>query len=270
MTGSPRGSAPGGTGIRRGRRAALLGVGLAASAVLGLALSWYDALPGGWRLRALFGADQSRAAEERATHRAARLAAFEASAGGEVELLLLGSSTVERAGDSFLAAVDRRVANRGIGDEPVAALLERLDSMLGANSSGLVVLYAGSVDARRATGPNGSWRDVDEIVEDTAAVLDRIAAHRDGARTLLLEVLPETRARTPAGDRIPALNRKLLRLADERTDVRYMRTWRPPRVEAGALAGPVAADRLHLNDAGYRTLGNWLAEDPWVRAAVRR
>lgn len=245
-------------------------MGVAVSAALGLALSWNDVLPGGWRLRALLGVDQARAAKEREAHRRERLSAFEAEGRGEVEVLLLGSSTIERAGATFLGSAVRRVANRGIGDEPVGALLERVDRALDATPSGLVVLYAGSVDARRATGPAGGWRSVEEIAEDTATLLDRIAAHRDGARTLLLEVLPETDAKTPAVDRIPALNRSLERLADGRANVRFVRTWRPPLVAEGTLSESIAADRLHLNVAGYRVLGNWLAEDPWVRAAERR
>lgn len=261
-----------GRASRPGRRAVGL-AGLGAGALLcALALAWYDVVPGGWRLRAWLGQTEAWADARRRQHRAERLAAFAAEPTGPVDVLLLGSSTIERAGGSFLATKGldggvRTVRNRGIGDEPVAGLLDRLDEALEDGDPRLVVLYAASVDARRPTGADGSWRPLDAVAADVRLALDRLAQAAPSARVLVLGVLPETTPREPAAGRIEALNQRLRSLTEGRAGARFVPTWRPPLVAGGALAPGCAADRLHLNPEGYRQLESMLQADAWVLAA---
>lgn len=244
-----------------------------AAALLGatLGLAWFDVLPGSWRLRSLLGVEELRAERLRAQHRARRLEGFEQEGTRDVDVLLLGSSTIERAGDALLRGLDLSVANRGIGDEPLALLAERLGSTLRATTPEVVVLYLASVDARRPTGPGGTWLPIPDLVQGAAEIVDRIQSLRPGTRVLLLGTLPETTAETPSHARIRALDAGLQDLAAERRDVRHVPTRRAPLVDprTGLLDPRHATDRLHLAPRGYDVLNAWLEKDPWIESPGR-
>ncbi|MEE2939397.1 MAG: GDSL-type esterase/lipase family protein [Planctomycetota bacterium] len=233
----------------------------AAAVLLYGALALRGTVPGGWRLRSVFGDPSAAARIERDAHRRDRLEAFArepATAGG---VLFMGSSTVEffDLGAAFPGAT---TLNRGIGDEPVAAMARRLDTTLARHAPRAVVLYAASVDARRPTAAAG-WRPVEELLADVQRCASAALRAPSVETVMLLGVLPETSRREPVPERVAALNLGLEGVAlalGER--VRFLDTRRPPLVDPGdgLLQASMARDRLHLNGAGSAVLAGWLRE----------
>lgn len=240
---------------------------LLAAAAVG-SLVWLDVLPGGWRVRTWLGLEEARVARERQQHRAERLDAFDQEGPRDVDVLAIGSSTIERGGPGFLAEAGRTVAQRGIGDEPLALLEERFAATLRATKPETILLYAASVDARRPTGPDGTWRSIPDLALGVGRLVDLAAEAQPGVQVLLLEVLPETEAHPERTPRIRALNGALGALAADRPHVSWVRTWRRPLVDdvTGSLVDAFAADRIHLAPQGYSIVQRWI-EDALAQAS---
>jgi len=251
-------------------------IGLGAALAVLFALAWNDALPAKDALRDLLVDDASRAEQERRVHRAERLSRFAREAEVDADVLLIGSSTIERAGEDLLARTGLVRVNRGIGDEPLELLSERFATTVARTTPELVVLYAGSVDARRPTRSEGPgeppsrWREVDDLAAEIGAMVDDALGVAPEVRILLLEVLPETEPRPDVTERVRALNAALRGLAATRERVGLLETWRAPLVDArsGVLREAIAADTIHLGPSGYDALERWLRGHPWVSEVV--
>lgn len=253
-----------GVGLLRRRGAGRSSLVLALLAVLGaLALSWFDVLPGGWRLRSFVGYEGVRQAAERDAHRADRLALFERNAPAPGGVLFIGSSTVE--GFDLMASFPRATVplhNRGIGDEPLASLTERFRSTVERTECRAVVLYAASVDARRPTDED-RFRDDAQLGADVFAMVDDVLESQPELLIALLGVLPETDDSRGVAARSRGLNRRLVDGCVARARVTFVGTTRPPIVDAstGLLNPTYARDRLHLNQQGYEFVAQWLLAD---------
>jgi lysophospholipase L1-like esterase len=163
----------------------------------------------------------------------------------------LGSTTIERfdLGRAFPGAA---TLNRGIGDEPAALLLERLDVGIDWAAVDGVVLYAASVDFRRL---------LESAAECTARVEAVLAAIRARAPTqplLLLGLLSQRDLDDPGRQRLIDLDKQLARLA-ARFDATYLPLDRAPLTEPdGTLSRDHSVDRFHLNQSGYQVLAEWI------------
>ena len=216
-----------------------------------LAAAWLDLVPGGWRLRTLVGHDDGAAAYRRA--REQRLADFAAQTCPPGALVFLGSSTVERF-DLARWFPLAPTLNRGIGNEPLADLSERALSSIPGDARALV-LYAGSIDFRRAASPQ-----VGAIADGIDDLLARIVAERPECAVVVLGILPE-RAMPP--ERVEALRTLNDHLADHARarGAQFVATARAPlALASGALAEAFSSDSLHLSDEGYAALAGWIAE----------
>lgn len=225
------------------------------------ALALLGAVPGGWRLRSVFGDPSAAAQVEREAHRRDRLEAFAREPATTGGVLFMGSSTVEFF-DLGVAFPGAPTLNRGIGDEPVAAMARRLDATLARHAPRAVVLYAASVDARRPTAAAG-WRPVEELLADVKRCASAALRAPSVETVLLLGVLPETSRRDPVPGRVEALNRGLEGVAGSLGEqVLFLDTHRPPLVDPGSghLEASMARDRLHLNERGYAVLADWLRD----------
>ncbi len=188
----------------------------------------------------------------RQTRRQERLATFASEDVPGDAVVFLGSSTMEfwPLKQSF---PDATTVNRGIGAEPIAELMERLESSLAPGASG-VVLYAGSVDF------NTHGRSTDQVARETAQLLDRIRALRPGLPVVLLGVNP---ARDTSPDRVRELARlnQLNQARCRRADppMAFVLTDDEPfRAPSGALSERISRDRWHLNQRGYAELAERL------------
>lgn len=232
------------------RRLLAVIVALAALAAGSAALAWAGCVPGGWRLRRFAG----RAGDVvRLERRAQRIAEFERERGlapaGAV--VFLGSSTIERF--PLERAFPRAAAlNRGIADEPVRELIERLPASLPDSQPAAIVVYAGAVDLRRLA------REPSAIAEDVRELLDETACRAPGVPVCLLGILPERDPSAAASARRAELDRRLGALAAERSAV-FVATARAPIAdERGGLTERFSSDALHLNDEGYAVLSAWI------------
>jgi lysophospholipase L1-like esterase len=213
-----------------------------------------DVLPGLWDVQH-WGQDVDREAEvARDAHREARLLAFDEEVLPESAVVFLGSSTIERMPlDELFPGAS--VLNRGIGDEPAAELLQRIDRGIEWSRVSGVALYAGSVDLRRLDAePNVVARRVATVVQ---AILERAPE-----RPILLVGLLSQRDLTLLGRRSLAdANTELESLA-EQFEIGFLPTDRPPLTgEGGRLDEGHSADRLHLNRLGYQVLGRWIRQN---------
>ncbi|MDG1491832.1 MAG: hypothetical protein P8R43_08060, partial [Planctomycetota bacterium] len=221
-----------------GRLAAALAAAFAiALAYAALALAGHA--PGGWRLRTLIHSPAELADAERAAHRSQRLAAFAEEVVTPGGVLFIGSSTIEFF-DLARAFPGVNTINRGIGDEPLAALSERFEESICRTDCAAVVLYGGSVDLRRLQRPPAA------IARDIQRLLDDAARQAPRARVLILGILPEREMPLAMGARIEAANEALAALAGSRPLVSFVETSRPPLVQAssGALVPGMSTDRL--------------------------
>lgn len=224
-------------------------------------------LPGAWRLRRLaFGDDEQR----RARHRAARLEAFAREAAPSAAVLLMGSSTVERL-DAEALWPGASVRNRGVADEPLAAMLERLPATLDRVRPRAVVLYPASVDARRPTGADGGWRPVPELTDELRLAVDAALGTWPELDIVLLEPLPETEPAPPLARRLAALREAYRAMATSRARVHFVPLHSSPLVDpaTGLLARAHAADRIHLGPSGCEILSEVIGEVPAVRRFLR-
>lgn len=233
-------------------------------AYVGLALA--DVVPGGWRLRTLVVSQAELSARVRAAHRAERLAAFGAEPRTSGGVLFIGSSTIERFDLARHYPLAKGV-NRGIGDEDLAGLGARAVKTVRQVQPEAIVLYAASVDFRRHLTPPG------QIVRGVESLLAELREASPGVPMGLIEILPERVMDETMAERLEATNRALAELVVRTPDVDWIRTSRAPVVdpETGRLSPEHSADRLHLNDAGYRELRDWLVADaPSIGALLTR
>lgn len=240
-----------------GRARLLPLLGLLGGAALVVGLAWVDVLPGGWRLRTMFVPQAVQDIRRRAAHRAERLAVFEAEPtpdpGGT---LFIGSSTIERFPLDRLLQESKPI-NRGIGDEDLAGLEARALKTARRTRPRTVVLYAGSVNVRRAVD-DGSWTEPEEIVKRAEALAGSLLELDSVASVVLLGILPEQKSGATLKARLNETNAGLSRLV-EAPGIHFLVTARPELVDQeGNLRPEIAADRLHLNIRGYEVLARSL------------
>jgi hypothetical protein len=234
-------------------------VGLLAALATGLALSWFDVLPGSYTLHGWVEPHASREAREWRDYREERLALFREDTGTPTgAVAFLGSSTIERMPLEAFAAP---CVGRGIGMEPIAQLRDRLTVGL-PDELGGIVLYMASIDFRRDRSSPARTRAI------ATEIFDRLDAERPGVPIVVIGILPEVEL---ADDMLMLLADTNLELADLCRDrgATFVRTDRGPlQATNKSLAGDFTDDGLHLNQAGYRVLARWLIEDGGATGAI--
>lgn len=238
---------------------------LALAAVLALTLAWSDVLPGAWRLRGYVEPHALGARRDQARRAAGRLMAFreenrEAPGGATA---FLGSSTMERF-PLALAFPGKPCLNRGIGNESAPQLVRRLEACLPAEPLRGALVFSGRVELL------STELTPEEIRRRVAGVLDRLGELQPEAPVALIGLLAPREASQAEIERLDETNRQLRALALER-GFGYVDTARSPMRDAtGSLPEALSADRLHLNDEGYRVLARWILEDGGEAAAGLR
>ncbi len=220
---------------------------------LALAGAWHDLWPGGWTLRRLVGQDD--AALRYHERRRQRLASFAGELVPPGSIAFLGSSTVERfpLAESFPGVP---TLNRGIGDELISELVERLERSVPADAAA-VVLYAGSVEFRERPPGSGTT-----IVKELRAAVARLRELRPQASVLVLGILPE-RAMPPGRvAELRELNQRLEAQVRELGASFLATDFAPLALPDGSLAETFSSDRLHLNADGYTELSRALRLPP--------
>lgn len=224
------------------------GMGLFAvvGAVLLLFLS-YPELPGGYRVRDLIEAPESRSASAFTRRWHARLRGFNAKATPEGEnlVVLIGSSTLEGFPSSELLENPASIVNRAIGGEDLFHLLLRLDRDL-PRSAGAWLLYLGAVDHHR------DHRSPREIVGDARQVLGRLR-HRAKTPIICIGVLPR---RDPSPEESAGLEElhRLLGVACAELSATFISPLNTRLSSPQGLPSALSRDDFHLNQAGYRVL----------------
>jgi lysophospholipase L1-like esterase len=190
----------------------------------------------------------------RLVERSARLTKFAKESPPKDAVVFLGSSTIEfwPLATSF---PDARTVNRGIGEEPVHELRERLSRTLPPEPSG-AVLYVGSVDF------NTLGRPVADVVRDVEALIVDL---RRLLPDLPMAIIGVNAARDTPLERaaqLAVLNASLAATcADAEPPIAFVNTDRAPfRAPDGRLAPEISRDRWHLNADGYARLAEWLRE----------
>lgn len=237
--------------VRAGFFVAALGAVLVALALL-------DVIPGGWRLRTLIVPQSVQDLRRRASHRAARLQAFaEEPAPEPGGTLFIGSSTIER-----FPAVDwlpgGSPINRGIGDEDLRGLEARAVETATRVQPKWVVLYAGSVDTRRAVD-DGTWTTPAAIVSRATSLATELLGLPCVEKVAILGILPERETGPDLRIRLEQVNAGLANLG-RTPGIVFVPTDTPRLLDsAGNLLPGVSADALHLNEAGYGVLSEILS-----------
>lgn len=221
-----------------------------------LALSWFDVLPGAWRLHGIVLGEEGRQAWLRERHADRRLVEFrrERARVAEGSVVFLGASTVERF-PLERCFPDKPTLDRGIHGDTVASLTARLESSLPERAPAGFVLAVGANDLRRERGRPAAIRDA------YAVLLTRLASLQPGKPVALLGVHPtrDTTAREREG--LERLNGALARIAREH-GAAFVAADRPPLSSPdGRLAEEFSSDPVHLNLSGYRQLARWIAAE---------
>lgn len=230
--------------------------GAAATFAVALLLSWFEVLPGTWRLhRVVLGKEGTDAWIQR-RHAEARLALFAEEdprvAAGTV--CFLGSSTIERwpLEQTFPG---KRCLDRGVGGETAADLLARLDASLPGADPAAFIVFIGANDLRREGAPP------EVIAGRVARVLSRLAERYPTAPLALVGIFPVRSTGPKERPRLEELNARLREVAAA-AGAAFIDTDRPPLSSPdGRLAEEMAADEHHLSPAGYAVLARWVLED---------
>ena len=233
-------------------RRSLLGL-LKAGVVIGglaailLAGAWLNVMPGGWRVRALWA--QRRAKRQIATFQA------EAPKIPAGSVIFLGSSTIEKMPfDKTYPGLPW--VNRGVGGEDTVGMLDRLEPSLPVARPAGVVVNGGANDFRAGR------RETPVVVARTAAVVDAVRARFPGVPIVIVEPIPQS---TEEPDLVLQLTyaAEALEVYARDNHYPYVRTCRPPLItEDGQLrADMTAADGRHPNEAAYRVLAKWIADE---------
>lgn len=185
-----------------------------------------------------------------------RLRVFANDAPPPDSIVFMGSSTIE-FWDLSRSFPQSPVVNRGIGGEPIGALLDRLDApgVLPRDTAG-VVLYVGSVDF------NTHGRPWEEVAAGVETVLSEVRRRRPRLPILVIPINP---ARDTTASRVKALAALTKHVRDHAASldpvVHVIETDAAPlRAVSGALAEGASADNWHLNEVGYAELARRLTE----------
>lgn len=243
-------------------RRVLLALPFAAATVL--VLSWTHVLPGGSRMRAWLMPHAVREARDIEEHAARRRLAFAAEAPPPAgAVVFLGSSTIERfplaASFPGVPCVDR-----GIGNESLPRLLERLDASLPAARPAAAVLYLGSIDFRV------HGRAPARIADLAGLAVRWIRERHADLPVALIGILPERDMPPEMVARLAETNAALAALCATRGYAFVATDVAPITAADGSLEPALAADRLHLNEAGYAALAARLRADESVVGAILR
>lgn len=226
-----------------------------------------DVLPGWWDLTH-WGIDVEAEAERaRVAHRDARLNGFRSQAAAaqvaafesgvdqqRPYIVFLGSSTIE-FWDLKASFPGVRAVNRGIGDEPAALLMDRLDVAIDWSAVQGVVVYAASVDFRRLNEPPS------EVLGRITRVLDAVQERAPGRPILVLGLLSEREIKGTLRQDLTEVNARLKALCAQR-NLTFLPTDRAPLTRSdGTLSPAHSADRLHLNADGYQVLSDWIRKE---------
>jgi hypothetical protein len=193
-------------------------------------------------------------AQARRSARRLPLFLAEASSVEPGAVAFIGSSTMERFP---LAACfpGRPCLDRGIGNEAALELLRRLELSLPDVPIAGFVLFTGRVDFVSGTA------SAPEIRRRVEAVVARLRELQPETPIALVGYLPSRDMPPEEVTRLDEANAELMALALERA-LPFVDTARMPiRDETGSLPEALAADTLHLNMEGYRTLARWILED---------
>lgn len=239
---------------------------LASIAALALVatLSWTHVLPGGWRMRGWLMPPAVREARALEDHAARRRLAFAAEAPPPAgAVVFLGSSTIERfpLAESFPDVI---CVDRGIGNESLPRLLERLDASLPEARPAAAVLYLGSIDFRLHGRPPA------RIAALARLAMRWIRERHPDLPVALIGILPEQDMPAEMVARLAETNAALAALCAAE-GCSFVPTNVAPITRAdGSLEPALAADRLHLNDAGYVALAALLRADGGPVGAILR
>jgi lysophospholipase L1-like esterase len=147
---------------------------------------------------------------------------------------------------------DYTVHNLGVAGDTTDDLLARMDQVVDARP-GAIALLVGTNDL-------GMRRSVEHLVRNAELLLVNLRRDLPGTRTLVQSIMPRGRE---FAEQIQDANRHL-RQFSATVSAQYLDLWPAFALEDGELNPAYSEDRLHLNEAGYRT---WLDE---LRPALER
>ena len=172
---------------------------------------------------------------------AARRRYFEGLPASPGQVVLLGDSITEQGKWSDLFP-ELRTANRGIGGESTADLLERLHC--GIFQPKAVSLLIGTNDLH---GPRDQ-RALAGITQRADEIVGRLRDELPSAVLFLNSITPRTPYFT---DRIQTLNASYRDIAQNH-GAAFVDLWPTMADDAGAIHKELTKDNLHLSPAGYR------------------
>ena len=163
---------------------------------------------------------------------------------GNMQLIFLGDSHMEQC-EWQEVLPEYRCANRGIGGETTAGLLQRLLTLPEKGNGRVVILQSGINDLFAGESP-------EEIIKNYGLICDSLRGR--GFRLMLTLVFP-VRYLKEVNEQVPVLNKGIRTLAEERKlPVIFIN----PRISEGEkLSSAFTADGVHLNARGYAL---WLEE----------
>ena len=186
----------------------------------------------------------------RSAHYDSRLQVFEQEAPiRHQEIIMLGNSLTQNGGDWNTRLGKKLIRNRGIIGDDAQGIYDRLDEITSGHPRKIFLL----------AGANDLSHDltVDSIVAQLTKVIDKIRKDSPKTRLYVQSLLPINESfnhyqrLNGKSDSIPAINRKLKKVAKSRK-ARFINLF--PRFtdhDARSLRPELTTDGLHLNESGY-------------------
>lgn len=169
-----------------------------------------------------------------------------ATGGGKQKVVFLGDSITQDGawGDWF---PELEAINLGVGGNTSDDVLARLDEVVALEPDAIVLMVG--------TNDLGLRQTVEHLVRNVETICVTLRKELPGSRMLVQSILPRGRE---YAQRIQDANRHLRQFTST-VHAQYLDLWPAFGLEDGELNPTFSEDRLHLNEAGYKSWASELA-----------
>ena len=161
----------------------------------------------------------------------------------EETIVFTGSSSIRFWKDLQDRFPQKQVLNSGFGGSQASDLLFHLDDLVLRYGPTKVFIYEGDNDIFDKKRPK-------TVLETTKKIIDELHADNPNREIVLISAKPSL-SRWKLRRRYKSLNKKMVKYADENTNIEFVDVWTPMLYKRKVKDDIFVEDGLHMNEKGY-------------------